>query len=304
MPTARDGVPGWRAQIARLEGAYSFRTIKNYTNAMKSLEAFCHASGRRAYPASPATVAAFVDEMAATMKPATVRVALCGIAKAHRLGRHCDPVADEEVRLAMRRAFRRHGRRQRQALPLSREVRDALAAACPQTLQGRRDRALILTAYDSLCRRAELVAIEVAHLEPAPEGGFHVFVPRAKNDAFGDGRTAHLSIRTRAAIEIWLSASGTREGPIFRGLRNGVVKETALDPAEISAIFKRVAAAAELPPSQIAGLSGHSARVGAACDFAKARTDALTIMRAGGWKSLATLARYIERVVVEREEGA
>lgn len=302
MLTEKDGVPCWRAQIARLEGAYSPRTIKNYTNGMKALEAFCERAGRRVYPASPETVAEFVDDATPTTKPATIRVALAGIAKAHRLGRHRDPVADEEVRLALRRAFRRHGRRQRQALPLSRETRDALVTACPPTLQGRRDRAIILTAYDTFCRRSEIVAIEVAHLEPVADGGYHVFVPRAKNDPFGDGRVAHLSARTRAAIDDWLCASRITEGPIFRGLRNGIVKATALDPSEISAILKRIAAAAKLPPATIAGLSGHSARVGAACDCAREGADALTIMRAGGWRSLATLARYIESVVVPRDE--
>jgi integrase/recombinase XerD len=304
MSAETPGAPCWRAQLARLEGAYSPMTIKNYRNGMKAFAAWCEGHRRRVFPASAEDVAAFVDDAAGRVKPATIRIALAGIGKLHRLARLPDPTPDEEVKLALRRAYRKHGRRQKQALPLSREIRDALVAACPSTLQGLRDRALLLTAYDTLCRRAELVAIEVAHLEASPDGGFHVFVPRSKNDPHGDGRMAHVSPRTRAAIEAWVDAACITEGPVFRGLRNGLVKDRALDPSEVACALKRVATSAGQPASLPAGLSGHSARVGAACDLAAGGADMLTIMRAGGWRSIATLARYVESVVVPRREDA
>jgi hypothetical protein len=40
--------------------------------------------------------------------------------------------------------------------------------------------------------------------------------------------------------------------------------------------------------------SGHSMRVGAAQDLLSAGHDTAAIMRAGGWKSIDVLARYLE----------
>lgn len=293
--------PDWRAQIARLDGAYSRQTVKGYTNSLKRFEAWCAEEGVAPLPATPELLAAFVDFEAQVIKPGTIRSALCAIGKVHRLARLPDPTADEEVKLALRRAYRRHGRRQRQVQGLTREIRDALLGACPDgTLQGLRDRALLLTAYDTLCRRSELVAIEVEHLTPAPGGGWHVLVPRAKNDPHGDGRVAHASPQAAQAIMGWLDAAGIRGGPVFRGIRNGTAKGVALDPSEVARIFKRLAKSAALSADVVAGLSGHSARVGAAQDLAMGNADTLTIMRAGGWKSVSTVARYVERAVVVR----
>ena len=45
---------------------------------------------------------------------------------------------------------------------------------------------------------------------------------------------------------------------------------------------------------EIIGFSGHSMRVGAAQDLLCAGNDTAAIMRAGGWKSINVLARYLE----------
>ena len=42
------------------------------------------------------------------------------------------------------------------------------------------------------------------------------------------------------------------------------------------------------------GFSGHSMRVGAAQDLLCAGHDTVSIMRAGGWKSINVLTRYLE----------
>jgi integrase/recombinase XerD len=41
--------------------------------------------------------------------------------------------------------------------------------------------------------------------------------------------------------------------------------------------------------------SGHSLRVGAAQELLQKGFDTAAIMRAGGWKSVDTLARYLEK---------
>ena len=48
------------------------------------------------------------------------------------------------------------------------------------------------------------------------------------------------------------------------------------------------------PQIEVDAFSGHSMRVGAAQDLLCAGHDTAAIMRAGGWKSINVLGRYLE----------
>ena len=50
-----------------------------------------------------------------------------------------------------------------------------------------------------------------------------------------------------------------------------------------------------LSPSIVDEFSGHSQRVGAAQDLLRKGFDTAAIMWAGGWKSVNTLSRYLEK---------
>jgi integrase/recombinase XerD len=180
--------PDWRSAIERLNGAYSENTLRGYRGDFARFEDWCLGAKRRALPASPETVAAFVAHDAIKSSSSTLRRRLAGIRKVHRLLRLGNPVEDEEVLIAMRRALRTKPRRQKQAQGLTRNVRDKLLAACPKSLLGLRNHALIAVGYDTLCRRAELVSLCLEDLAPLENGAMSILVRRAKNDPFGDGR--------------------------------------------------------------------------------------------------------------------
>jgi len=88
----------------------------------------------------------------------------------------------------MRRALRAKRARPHQALGLTNDLRDQLIAACPNTLAGKRDRAMIALGYDTLCRRAELVALLLEDLRPPANGSAQILIRRSKNDPYGEGR--------------------------------------------------------------------------------------------------------------------
>jgi hypothetical protein len=52
-----------------------------------------------------------------------------------------------------------------------------------------------------------------------------------------------------------------------------------------------VAERAGLEPDIVKRFSGHSMRVGCAQDLNRSRFDMLTIIRAGGWRSISLVAR-------------
>jgi len=253
-----------------------------------------------ALPATPETLAAFVDAQSKIAAPATVSRRRASIAKIHKLMKLVSPAGAEEVDLAMRTMFRQKGRRQSQVLGLTNALKCQIIEACPNDLAGLRDRALLAAGYDTLCRRAELVQLRIEDITVRSDGSGTILVRKSKVDKFGDGRLAYLSSETLGHLQAWLHAAQLEAGRIFCGT-DGIASVTgSLAPFSVSRIIKRRAHMAGLDRSVVQGLSGHSMRVGAAQDMAAAGIELVAIMHAGGWKSPEMVMRYIEHMEVSK----
>ncbi len=290
----------WRSGLTRMEGAFSANTIRSYRADFTIFEAWCRQKRRSALPATPETVADFVIAQSKSAAPATVSRRRAAIAKIHRLLKLDSPVRTEEVNLATRTVFRQQGRRQDQALGLTSTLKQKLIKACLTDLQGLRDRALIVMGYDTLCRRAELVQLNIDDLTIKADGSGTILVRKSKADQFGDGRLAYLSADALAHLQSWLRVADLKTGPIFRGIRGTQLMPDALHPYSVSRILKDRARDAGIDTSIVTKLSGHSMRVGAAQDMAAAGIDLGAIMHAGGWKSPDMVMRYIEHMDVQK----
>lgn len=290
----------WKVALSRLDGAYALNTIRAYTSDFEIFEAWCQAESRTVLPATAETVALFVEAQSKSAKPATVSRRRAAIGKIHRLLKLESPVRDEEVNLATRRVFRQKGRRQKQALGLTAPLKAKLIAACPADLRGLRDRALITTGYDTLCRRSELVALRVEDIELGADGSGTILVRKAKADQQGRGRLAYLSAETLAHLKSWLEAANLNAGPIFRHTENLKAREMPITAYAVRNVLKNRAAEAGLDAATVKGLSGHSMRVGAAQDMAAAGIELGAIMHAGGWRSPEMVMRYIEHMDVRK----
>jgi integrase len=293
-PPSRTDTADLDAIFARCEGAYAATTLRSYRADLDVFMAWCTGAGLPWLPARPADVAAFLDGEAAVHRFSTVRRRLAAIGFAHRLGDLPDPSRHGEVKLAVRRALRRKARRPDQVAGLTKALCDRLLAACPDDRLGRRDAALIAVGYDTLCRSWELAAMRVEDLEVDRDGVTSVLVPRSKSDVAGDGRIAYLAAPTAALVDRWRADADITAGALFRGLQGHRPRPDALDTRSIRRLVKRAARRAGLSAALVAGLSGHSMRVGAAQDMLAAGFDLLAIMQAGGWKSAEVVARYVE----------
>ena len=79
----------------------------------------------------------------------------------------------------------------------------------------------------------------------------------------------------------------------------------ALDAGEVARVFKGMAAAAGVPADQVARISAHSSRIGAAQDMAASgRIELPAIMQAGGWKSPQMVALYTRKQAARRSGAA
>lgn len=275
----------------RCQGAYAERTLRSYRNDLEHFRVWCEASGACAIPASPQTIAAFIDDQTQTKALSTVKRRVEAVKFAHRMLNLPSPVADSEVKLALRRALRANRARPKQSQGLTHAMLGRILAGCPDTLAGKRDAAIVCVGYDSLARSYELSQLTVEHLA---EDCATLLIPRAKNDPTGVGRIAYLSARTRAVLGAWLEESGIVTGPLFQGLHTRKLSGRPLSTSAIRRLVKRAAMRADIEEGEAERISGHSMRVGAAQDMMIAGLDHIAIMQAGGWKTLDVVARYVE----------
>jgi integrase len=159
---------------------------------------------------------------------------------------------------------------------------------------------LIAVGYDTLCRRAELVQLQIGDLTIKSDGSGTILVRKSKADQLGSGRLAYLSAEAVAHLQRWVGVASLNTGPLFRGIRGTQILPEALHPYSVARVLKNLGRNAGLDKTLFAKLSGHSMRVGAAQDIAAAGINLGAIMHAGGWKSPDMVMRYIEHMEVAK----
>ena len=284
--------------ILKIDGAYAPATIRAYRSNFEFFINYCEKHNLDALPCQPATLASYIFYLSnQNLKSASIRLAAVSIAAIHRFNRMNDPSKDPDVVLELRRMFRKLGRHQKQAAAINWQTLQRLIEATDNSLRGYRDRALLLTAYDSLCRRSELAALRVEDIkESKTEKGALIGLRKSKTDQGGDGRWITLSEKTYLAIREWLEASGISSGYLFRGITKYDTPTLQLEGAQINRIYKRLANMVGLNHQLVKNISGHSLRIGSAQDLAASGTSMPTIMIRGRWSKIDTVMRYIENL--------
>jgi integrase/recombinase XerD len=284
----------WRHHFARLDGAFAPSTLRAYYADVEHFETWCQTHAVLPFPVSVSDLCRYLEADGRCSSPATVRRRLYAVRKVHRLLRLPDPTSDEDVNIAVRRVKRAKLGRPKQAKGLTADYLDAFIAVQPDTPWGWRNRAMLSLGYDVLTRRSELVALQTSDIVRRRDGTLRVTVRRSKADPFGMGRVAFTSRRTAEHIQTWLDWRGPDIVPLFCGIYQGKAIDRALEATFVKRLIKDAARAVDLDPETVDAFSGHSLRVGAAQDLLTHGHDAIAIMRAGGWKSINVLARYLE----------
>ena len=289
--------------VRAARSAFSSNTERAVRSDLSIYAAWCEERGERALPAKPETVAGFVDAMAEVRSPATVRRYVASIAVAHRAVGRGKTLKSPAVRLALRRMHRGKGRRQGQVHGMTWPLRERLLMAAGDRAIDDRNRALLAVAYDAMLRRTELTSLQVSDFLEEISGDATLLVRRSKTDGEGRGACLYLARDTTGLVRAWLERGGISEGRLFRSVGKGGRLGEGLDPSQVPRIFKGMARRAGLPAAVVEGLSGHSARVGAAQDMIAAGIELPSILQAGRWKSTAMVNRYGERLLA-RHSGA
>lgn len=286
--------------IDRIQGAYAPSTIRAYRSDFAEFIGFCETQGLDVFPPNPLTLADFIAHVSdKDRSSAGIRRAIAGISTIYRLNRVYDPSKDPEVVIAMKRMHRKLGRAAKQAQGITSELLDKLLAATDSSPRGIRNRALLLIAYDTLCRRSELVSLQIEDIRTVEQDGTEhtsILLRRSKTDQEASGRWLHLTERSHAALKAWLDILQDTKGPIFRNISKHIDNAKALGASHVNRIYKRIARNAQLDKKLIERISGHSCRVGAAQDLVTSGASLPVIMSKGRWSKTDTVMRYVEHI--------
>ena len=285
--------------LEKIEGAYAYSTIRAYKADFGKFIEFCEERNEGALPAQPASIANFIIELSNDKRSsAGIRRALCGISTIHKLNRFADPTKDPDVTIEMRRMHRKLGRSSSQAGGINADTLDKLLLATDDSIRGIRDRALLLVAYDTLCRRSELVSLQVKDVKKNMKNGIEassILLRKSKTDQDSTGKWLHLSPRAHLALVEWMKELPEGQENLMVGIdRGGRIAHSSLGSGQVNRIYKRIARNAGLEELVIEGISGHSMRVGAAQDLLNSGASMPIIMQRGRWSKTDTVMRYVE----------
>ncbi|MBS1994699.1 MAG: tyrosine-type recombinase/integrase [Cyanobacteria bacterium SZAS LIN-2] len=295
---AADHVRTW---WQRAQHVYPANTLRAWRFDWSVYLRFCFENSVSPLPAEASSVAAFVSSCrAGGKKPATVSRYLATIALAHRVAKLENPVADEAVKLELKGFRAAVSVRQKQAHPFGWADINRYLEIAGASLRETRDCALLCVAYDTMARRSELVALNLEDIERLPDGTGRALIRRSKTDQAGEGHQAYLSRQTVRLLLRWTDTARIKEGSLFRRLLGASRVGERLNVDSVAEAYKRAATAVGMPDAQVAAVSGHSIRVGAAQDLLALNIDLASVMQAGRWKSARMPLRYGEHVLAAR----
>nr|WP_276082039.1 site-specific integrase [Methylobacterium sp. GC_Met_2] len=314
-------LPAEAAAIVRAyqQASKADSTVRAYRSDVQVFQAWCDRFGFQSLPASPEAVAGFLaHEAEAGLSASTIGRRLAAIRYGHKLAKAADPTDDEDVRATMKGIRRRVGVAPTQKAAATVDILQMLLARTPDTLTGKRDRALLALGFAGAFRRSELVALDVADLREDPEG-LRVTVRRSKVDQEGAGFVKAIPtgryIQPVRLVREWLDAAGITSGPVFRPVsRSGRVrrvsaqvepkldaegvpgqndpKPSRLTDRSVANILKAYCTAAGLDASTF---GAHSLRAGYITTAAERGADLARIMDQSGHRNADTVVKYIRR---------
>jgi site-specific recombinase XerD len=284
--------------IEKIDGAYAPATIRAYKANFERFIHFCKKLNINALPANPSDVALYIAQLTNSgLKSSSIRIAVASISSIHKLNQTSDPTQHPDVKIELRRMHRTLGRSCQQAFGITAPILERMLGATNSNLRGVRDRALLLLAYDSMCRRSELVSLRITDIQlDESENQMKIRLRKSKTDQELQGRWIFLTQRSTTALSLWLNQAKLKDGFLFRGINNAIDITQELKSSQINRIYKRLAKDAKLPKRMIDHISGHSMRVGAAQDLLKSGATMPMIMNKGRWSKTDTVMRYLEGV--------
>jgi integrase len=299
-----------RERLARLEaiaGRYvasqrPANTLRAYAADWKVWEDYIAAAQIPLLSGTAGALVGFVWWLETTKQaaPATIDRRLTGaVVGLRQLHAHLEPRAALAARQALsgyRRRLAEAGitRGRGQARPITVPELRTVSLSCPDTLAGRRDRALLLLGFAIASRCSDLANLLVTDIAPDPKG---LCVTVRFGKAIGTSPIEyghHLATCAVRAWTAWTTAAAITAGPAFRRVdRHNRLLRDGLSPQAVDQALLRAGRRANLPYP----LTAHSLRSGLATEARRAGKRDDVIAAQGRWQpGSRALHRYFRQV--------
>lgn len=234
------------------------------------------------------------------LKMATIDHRLAVLSWAHRERGDASPTQDPAIRRLLsscRKLAREMGEAPKTKTAAIQEQLDAMLATCDDSLDGLRDRALLLFGWTSGGRRRSEIAL--AHVEDIEWLDHAHGLFRMRQSKTGDDAPKPIKGEAAVALRHWLKTAHINEGALFRRLWGSTVGK-ALSPHAVSAIVQRRATAAGLKGD----FAGHSLRRGFVTEAGLSHVPLAQTMEMTGHRQVKTVLRYHQVGEIVRSEGS
>ncbi|MGH8109953.1 MAG: site-specific integrase [Arenimonas sp.] len=242
-------------------------------------------------------VQACVKSKLGAMKLSTVTHRVAVLSSLHTLKKLANPCEEPSVRHLLSRARRasvKRGERPNKKTAITKLELEALLATCDDSLEGKRDRALLYFGFASGGRRrSEIAAADWQDLVKVDANTFIYSLMRSKTEQSGPvaGSVPEKPILGAAAVALadWLDTAPITSGALFRRLWKTRVGPP-LSSAAVAEIVQR--------RSQLAGLTGdfagHSLRSGFVTEAGRQGASLADVMAMTGHRSVNMVLTYFQ----------
>ncbi len=285
----------------------SENSIRAYRSDWKYFTQWCELKKVQNIPASVEILAVFLVEEAEDHKVSTIVRRLSAISEAHRLAGYKSPCDDSRIKTILKGIKRTKGVAPSSKKPILTSDLLMLMGQLPDSLQGKRDRALLLLGFTGAFRRSEIVALNREDLEFVKEG-IIVKLRRSKTDQEGLGTEKAIPYGSSPelcpvrAIQSWIEGSGVKKGALFVSIGKGdKLHQGRLSDRSVALIIKKHLKQAGLDEKEY---SGHSLRAGFVTQAAVNGATDRAIMNQTKHRSRAMVDRYVRLASIWTENGA
>ncbi|OQW99748.1 MAG: hypothetical protein BWK73_49885 [Thiothrix lacustris] len=275
--------------------ATSSATRRAYRVDVQIFATWCEERGVLAIPATAMTIADFLASQAQEgISPSTLNRRIAAIRYAHEAAGYETPTTNKLVSITLKGIRRSNRVRTRKKAAATIDKLYQMIAHCnTKTLQGKRDKLILILGFAGAFRRSELVALTVADIQEVPDG-LKVLIQKSKTDQEGAGHTIAIlngRLNVVGVLQDYLKTANLTEGSIFRPItKYGKIRKQTLTDRSIADIVKRYATAAGLNAEDF---SAHSLRSGFITTAAEAGANLFKIMDISRHKSVQTVQGYV-----------
>ena len=285
--------------IASLVETKSENTLNAYESDWNDFCDWCKYHKKSSFPASSETIVNYINDLADYAKSATIKRRISAISENYNAAGQAEnnPCKAWVVKEALIGLTRLKGSIQAGKTPIYwEELEEMVHHMDLSTLQGVRDRAILLLGFMGAFRRSEIVGLDVTDLTRLPQG-IVVTIRKSKTDQTQKGQQIGIphirgdDLDCISALQAWIKQAQIHEGPLFRSiLKTGKISSRRMNDKTVNLIVKKYIASIGLDPDLY---GAHSLRHGFATYAALHGVEERLIMKQTRHRSVEMVRRYI-----------